>query len=227
MKKLMIIMMVVIPFFSDGQEKVIVKESFSYPDGKLPADWWSEGCRAEIKDGHLFVDADTSSFRASTVWFDRELSGDLQIEFDVHIVASSDKANNINCFFLYSDPEGKPLRNTSKKRECGTYTLYHKLNGYIFTNVANGKESNVRFRFRDNPGFYLLDENYCGETKAGKTYHIKIEKKENRFRYWTDGKKIIDTLDESYNPLYKNGLFGFRTWHTAIWWDNLVITQLN
>ncbi|SHF21291.1 hypothetical protein SAMN05444274_10460 [Mariniphaga anaerophila] len=219
--------MMMMSVVSGKKERIIIKESFDYPDGKLPSIWWSEGCEAELKDGRLFVDADTTSYRASTIWLDHELSGSLKIEFDAHIVASSDNANNINCFLLYSDPEGRPLRETAQERECGSYGLYHELNGYIFTNVANGEESNVRFRVRDNPGFYLLNENYRGETKAGKTYHIKIEKTNSRFQYWINGEKIIDMEDKSYNPLYNKGLFGFRTWHTAIWWDNLVITQLD
>ncbi len=217
----------ILPFFSADKEKTIFKETFDYPDGTLPSMWWSEGCPAQIRDGRLFVDADTVSFRAATVWLDKSLSGNVRIEFDVHIVSSSDKADNINCFFMYSDPGGSDLRSTSPSRACGTYTLYHQMNGYIFTNVANGKEANVRFRLRDNPGFHLIRENYSGQIEIGKTYHVKIEKKDDRLQYWTNGKRIINTVDKSFNPIYENGLFGFRTWHTSLWWDNLVITQLD
>ena len=40
-------------------------------------------------------------------------------------------------------------------------------------------------------------------------------------------KKLMDKTDDEGNPAHEKGLFGFRTWHTALWWDNLVITQLN
>ena len=52
----------------------------------------------------------------------------------------------------------------------------------------------------------------------------KIVKENNRVEYWVDGNKIIDAVDpENHNE----GLFGFRTWHTSLWWDNLVIKRLD
>jgi hypothetical protein len=134
-----------------------VKESFSYPDGTLPPTWWSEGNTAAIKDGRLFVDADLDSYRASTIWLDRQLPGNIRIEYDVHIVSSSHEANNINCFFLYSDPDGEPLRETKKQREDGSYRKYHKLNGYIFTYLSVGNPDTARVRFRDNPVITQLE----------------------------------------------------------------------
>jgi len=208
---------------SHGQ--VVLEERFSYPDGGLPSAWWYEGNAAEIKDGHLFVDADTDSFRVSTIWLDKQLSGNVMIEFDVQVVSSSDTANNINCFLFYSDPEGKPLRESREQRRNATYNHYHKLNGYIFTQLANGNPSNGRFRFRDNPGFKLLEEQFGFECKKGKTYRVRIKKTDNRFQYWVNGEKLCDTKHEA-GPVHEQGHFGFRTWHTALWWDNLVITQL-
>jgi hypothetical protein len=32
-------------------------------------------------------------------------------------------------------------------------------------------------------------------------------------------------VDDRFNPLYSKGYFGFRTWHTALWWDNLIISR--
>lgn len=205
-------------------EAVVIRETFDYPDGELPEGWWSEGCDAQIKGGRLFVDADTTSYRQCTVWFDRELSGNISIEFDVHVVSSSDTSNNINCFFMYSHPDKtKTIKSSRNERKEGKYGDYHKLNGYIITYLANGNEERARFRFRKNPGFNLLQEKFEYECKAGKTYHIKIVKDEDRIEYWVDGKKFIDSVDpKSHN----DGLFGFRTWHAKLWWDNLVIKPL-
>ncbi|MFC4871664.1 DUF1961 family protein [Negadavirga shengliensis] len=214
------------PLFPD-QGTVVFRETFDYPDGPLPDDWWYEGNTARIKDGHLFVDADTSDQRMSTIWLDRELSGNIRIEFDVHVVSSSDTANNINCFFMYSDPEGKPLRETKDARVKGDYNSYHVLNGYIFTYLANGNPTNARIRFRDNPGFNLLAEGFGSECKAGKTYRIGIEKRNNRYLYWVDGMKILDKAAGEFYPTHSKGLFGFRTWHTSLWWDNVVIRQMD
>jgi hypothetical protein len=216
-----------VSLFPATEGEILIKENFDYPDGDLPAHWWSEGCAAMIKDGRLFVDADTASYRASTIWLDRNLSGNVQIEFDAHIVSSADAANNINCFFLYSDPDGKPLTETRKQRKNGDYNSYHQFNGYIFTYLANGNPDNARFRFRYNPGFHLLTEANKYDCRIGKTYHFSIKKTGNRFQFWVDGMEILDMVDEGHKPEHQQGLFGFRTWHTAIWWDNLIIRQLD
>ncbi len=207
------------------KENVLFAESFSFPDGPLPSIWWCEGNTAVIKDGRLYVNADLDAYRASTVWLDKRFSGNILIEFDVQIVSSGDTANNINCFIMYSHPGNKSLRETKGEREDGVYNHYHKLDGYIFTFVGNKDPDNARLRFRDNPGFHLLKEDFGANCEAGKTYHIKIVKKDNRFQYWVNGVKRLDKVDDAFNPVYNEGLFGFRTWHTALWWDNLKITR--
>lgn len=207
-------------------ETIILNETFDYPDGKLPSDWWSEGNTAIIRDGRLFVDADeTGPYRASTIWYDCELSGNLTIEFDAQIVSSSVSVNNINNFLFYSHPSGKSLRETKNEREDAAYPKYHKLNGYIYTYVRSDNQG--RFRFRDNPGFNLLIENFGFESETGKTYRIKIIRKDNKFQYWVDGIKILEKILDQNNFLYEKGKFGFRTFRTVLWWDNLVITQLD
>lgn len=227
MLRTLAILSVILSLILPDKGKVIVKESFSYPDGGLPSSWWSEGNAAEIKDGRLFVDADTEGYRVSTVWLDRQLSGNISIEFDFHVVSSSDTANNVNCFLLYSDKSGKPLRETKEQRADASYKRYHELNGYIFTYLANGQPDNGRLRFRDNPGFNLIEEKFGFECKTGKTYRARIIKRGNRLQYSVDGRKLMDKVDNEDNAPHKEGLFGFRTWHTALWWDNLVITQLD
>ena len=217
--------LLLLPLFLAGQNNIIANETFEYPDGPLPENWWSEGCTAVIRDGHLFVDADTTSPRMSTVWLDREFGGDFTVEYDVHVVSSEGKKNNVNCFLLYSCPDGNSLRETRNEREDGLYSRYHQLNGYIFTYLANGNEDTARFRFRYNPGFLLVEENFGYHCRSGRTYHVKIIKVKNQLQFWMDGNKMMDnTIGNVY--LHERGLFGFRTWHTALWWDNLLITQL-
>jgi hypothetical protein len=205
---------------------VIFQEFFDYPDGELPSHWWSEGSPAVIRDGRLYTDALNGPYRVSTIWLDLSLSCDLLIEFDAHVVDSENNANNINCFFHYSDPSGPSLRETTSQRENGAYNHYHQLNGYIFTYLANGNPDTARFRFRDNPGFNLLQEVNQYDCKVGKTYCFKIEKTGNRFRFWVDGMQIMDMADDIFNPLHDQGLFGFRTFNTILWWDNLTISRL-
>ena len=226
LKRYCLLQIALIPILLSGQGKVILTETFDYPDNSMPARWWSEGVPASVKNGRMFVDADMMKPQVSTIWLDREFSGNLCIEFDVFIVSSQELSNNLNFFLNYSHPDGTPLRSTMNERMDGNYNHYHKLNGYIFTHLANGTEVPARFRFRYNPGFELLDELFTYECKLETLYNIKIIKKDNRFQYWANGQLIIDKEIEDA-LLHKKGLIGFRTWRTSLWWDNLKITQLN
>jgi hypothetical protein len=202
----------------------LVKESFSYPDGPLPGHFWSEGCTAVIKNKRLLIDADTTGQRASTIWLDKELSGNVSIEFDVYLLSSADDANNVNVFLMYNDPSGRLLRQTADSRQDGLYRRYHTLNGYIFTNVTNGDTASVRYRFRKNPGFKLVSENFRPGAGRGRKLHVKLVKKAGHFEYWENGKKILDAVDTA--EAYNKGFFGFRTWHTAMEIDNLLIKRI-
>ncbi len=111
------------------------------------------------------------------------------------------------------------------KRKDGNYPRYHTLNGYIFTHVLNN-EDRSRFRFRDCPGFHLLAEKLSEKSELGITYHMTITKIENHIQYYIDGKKIFDVKDDHKNALHQKGLIGFRTWHTELWWDNLIVKKI-
>ena len=210
----------------DSSEEVIFKEHFDYPDGHLPQGWWSEGDIASIKGGRLYVDADTGQFKRSTVWLNQEFCGDMRVEYDSCVLASTDIANNMNFFFLYSDTTGKPLYDSRNTRLDGNYPKYHNLNGYIFTNVANGSEIPARFRFRDCPDFNLVSESFQYENKQRKVYHVTVEKRGNHFKYSINNNLVLDVVDDQFNPVHEKGLMGFRTWHTELWWDNFVVTKL-
>lgn len=217
--------LLVINLEMSAQGRILWQESFDNYGDTLPSHWWSEGVPAAVVNGRLFVDADTVAPRVSTVWLDKEFEGNLAVEFDVHVVSSEEVANNLNFFLCYSDPGTRHLKETSELRMDGGYSHYHKLNGYIFTHLANGTEVPARFRFRHNPGFTLLQEKYTYECKKGVTYRIRIVKNGNQFQYWANGDLIMDSvLDE--NQVYQRGIIGFRTFRTSLWWDNLSVTQL-
>jgi hypothetical protein len=228
-------------------EKVLFVEDFeSYPDNStLPAGWWCEGSKAvRIEEGRLRADANLDNtgedYGVSTIWLDRTFSGGLRVEFDAHVLASDGDKNNINFFFLFADPSGRPLSQTKDERSDGQYDKYHTLNGYVFTFLADqsgnsaptlsgltsGNPDKARFRMRDEPGFNLLQENFAYECRQHKTYHITVTKEGNRITFAVDGTVHIDKVDDAANPEHKSGIIGFRTWHTDLWWDNVKVTQL-
>jgi len=215
------------------REEILLCEDFDrYPDGpKLPLGWWYEGSKmVRIEERHLRADANPDhsgeDYEACTVWLNRTFSGNIRVEFDAHVIASEGDKNNVNFFFLFSDPSGKSLYETKETRADGKYGKYHELNGYVFTFLANGNPQKARFRMRDDPGFHLLEENYAYECKRAKTYHVNITKNGDRITYEVDGTVYLDQVDNKANPEHKAGIIGFRTWRTDLWWDNLRVTKL-
>ena len=125
------------------------------------------------------------------------------------------------------------MYDTRQQRGSGKYTLYHQLNGYIFTflNDVESKgggysdgSSKARFRLRRCPGFQLIKENYGYHCRKGVTYHITITKRGNRLTHEVDGKVYLIAYDCKPLP---GGLIGLRTYSTFLWWDNIEIRKSN
>ncbi len=187
--------------------------------------WWVEGSeRVYIQDGRLYVDADNPQKPgggAATVWCRSLLPTDFELEVDAHVVSSTLHANNINLFFAYSDPSGKPLDETRAARLHAGYDLYHQLNGYIITFVND--QGKARVRIRRNPGFHLLAEVYGGECRQGVTYHLRVRKFGGEISFSVNGEQLLNARDA--HPLGA-GLLGLRTYRTRLWWDNLGVHSL-
>lgn len=216
-----------------SSKSLLFSEDFeNYPNGpNLPAGWWSEGSKAvSIEDGKLRADANLDGsgedYECATVWLSRRFQGGIRVEFDAHVLASENNNNNINFFFLFSDPSGKPLFDSRSERADAKYSKYHKLNGYVFTFLATDTSDKARFRMRDDPGFNLLLENNAYECRQGKTYRIVITKRGRHITYAVDGQVYMAVVDDTANPEHQAGIIGFRTWRTDLWWDNLKVTRI-
>ena len=181
--------------------------------------WWVEGGdRVWVEDGRLHVDADRS---VATVWCRTPHPADFQLDLDAHVVSSSVDANNINLFFSYSDPSGRPLEETRESRRTAGYDLYHKLSGYIVTFLNDTEAEEARVRIRRDPGFHLLAEKFGGECRAGVTYHLRAIKRGGHIAFQVDGREVLKAEDS--NPLGA-GLLGLRTYRTNLWWDNVRVS---
>lgn len=214
---------------AESKDNLLFFEDFSQDMNN----WWVEGVdKVSIQHGRLYVKA-VESKKVCTVWCKSVFSGDVQIEFDAHVKSSPKNVNNINFFLFYSDPSGLPMYETRRQRSTGKYSLYHQLNGYIFTflNDAEGKggrysdgSSKARFRVRKCPGFRLIKENFGYHCRQGVTYHITITKRGNRLTYEVDGKIYLTVYD---NKSLNGGLIGLRTYSTFLWWDNIEVRRFN
>jgi len=211
-------------------KNVLFNEDFE--SGKLSNDWWVEGGeKVWVENGRLRIKADPPEKNGEgyvcTVWNKTTLSGDVQVDFDAHVISSSNEANNINFFLFYSDPTGKPLYETRDTRADGGYKHYHNLNGYIFTFLNAGRQiegdARARIRMRRCPGFELLTETYDYHCRQGVTYHVTITRKDGRLTFAVDGTVYLEQEDPE--P-WREGLFGLRTFHTDLWWDNIQIKKI-
>jgi hypothetical protein len=197
------------------------------------ADWYVEGGRGvEVRDGRLMVDADPaepkpdgSSGDACTVWNRMRIAGDLRIEFEVMIEHSYPGKNNINFFLFYTMPDGTSPEASTRKRRDADYADYHRLNGYIFTFVnARNESKQARIRIRRCPGFRLLSETFSYSSQPGHLYRIAIVRRGGTLEFFVDGELRLSAHDDA--PLTE-GYFGFRTFQTRLWFDNLTIRRLD
>lgn len=223
---------------------VLFAEDFEHCGTQLPEGWWAEGGeKVWVEDGKLHIRANAEGTIARdrsnvsgyvcTVWNRTVFKGDVQIEFDAHILASVGGVNNINFFFCYSDPAGRSLFETRASRAGADYNLYHQLNGYIVT-FLQGQErirdyhpdgtAKARFRMRRCPGFKLINENHAHHCMQDRTYHITVAKRGGRISYAVDGTVYAEAVDPE--PLTE-GIIGLRTFRTELWWDNFRVIALD
>lgn len=212
-------------------EAFLVQEDFS--DGM--ARWWVEGGeRTWVHEGRLHMKADPRHGRhgsVATAWLREELPADLRVSFDAQVISSRRGVNNINVFLSYSDPEGTSLFETREQRESAAYGLYHGLNGYIFTFLADISDEALempedqrpaRIRIRRCPGFELIAETYAYHNKAGHTYKVEIVKKGGELVFSVDGSELLRAQDDNAHGA---GLLGLRTFGTYLSWDNIRVSS--
>lgn len=211
---------------SESGGNVLLEETF---DNDLEGMWVEGGYKTWVENGSLYINADGSDGKpasgVATVWFAQMMPADIQIEFDAEVISSSIEANNINFFFNYSDPSGRPLYETRAERASGAYSLYHNLNGYIvtFLNDRNVEGGVGRVRLRRCPGFNLMEQYLGGRCDAGIVYHCRIVNKGGKLSFYVNGELLASAEDPE--PLGE-GLIGIRTFKTFLRIDNLRVTQL-
>jgi len=191
----------------DLQTELLYHEDFS-TDVK---DWKTEGRgKIWVEGGRLFMDA---SGVEMTAWCPYEAKGDILIMYQAYVLEPAD-ANNINLLFMATAPEGGDIRTIDLS---GAYKEYHELPNYIMT-FTDGYT-----RLRRDPGFQLLSENRSVKALAGVEYQLSIVLKEDQIRCFINDIPVHAYRDELR---YNKGRIAFRSWHTRLYWDNLMIYRL-
>ena len=190
------------------------------------SDWAVEAESTESKvsltsDGSIDIIAP----KGLTLWYKRQMQGNVIIEYDAQIVVEEHNNNtwnrlsDLNCFWQATDPkqkDGSVLRGIPKRKGifANQYalSLYYMGYGGNYNSTTrfrryNGNENGVKdpsfrpaiLREYTDPGHIL---------KPNHWYHIRLEQHFGHVRYIIDGECIVDYLD--IRPFYR-GFFGFRT----------------
>jgi rhamnogalacturonan endolyase len=191
--------------------KLIYSDDFSKPlDSKT---WISEiepkpdaVSKVYTKNNSLILDTKGGV----TVWLNKELKGNIQIEYDRQVLVDTgknDRLSDFNQFWMATDPHNANLFTRS-----GKFEAYDNLVLYY---VGMGGNTNKTTRFRK----YLVNgtkpiiKEYLDEPhrlKANKVYHIKTIVNKGITSFWVDGECYFTYTDPE--PL-TSGYFGFRcTW---------------
>ena len=157
-----------------------------------------------IKDGHL----DVSSSAGATIWFNKELSGNIAITYNAVVIDSgnvNDRVSDLNSFWMALDTAtGKmPVRN-------GKFSSYDNINLY-YAGIGGHDNSTTRFRKYNNEGCKSVISEYLDKAhllEGNKMYTIKIIVAGGHISFYLNKELYFDYVDSS--P-YRHGYFGFRT----------------
>lgn len=191
------------------QEKVVYNDNF---EGSLNTINWEvemvpgNNAKVTTENSKLIIDVPYGV----TVWFKKELTDNVIIEYDWKVVVAdgkNDRLSDLNQFWMASDPKNKDLFTRN-----GKFANYDSLSLY-YVGMGGNKNTTTRFRKYSGNGDRVLLKEYTDGShllKADHNYHIKIYIIDGHTSFWVDGKEYFSLTDPK--PLRK-GFFGFRTTH--------------
>lgn len=203
------VMLAVIASGAPPHGRVLYRDDFHGPLRQWIAELEKPG-RLQSGSGTLDIDVPAGC----TLWFARELSGSVEIEYDALMVKAggpNDRVSDLNAFWMASDARS-PEDFFAAKRS-GAFADYNQLRTYY---VGQGGNSNTTTRFRryigsvsDRP---LLPEHDLRTPEMLLTpnvwQHVQLIADNGHIQYRRNETLIFDFTD----PVpYVRGYFGFRT----------------
>lgn len=164
----------------------------------------SPASKVLVEDGKLVMDVD----EGTTVWLDKELSGNLLIEFNRKVIidgGKNDRLSDLNQFWMASDPRSSDLFTRS-----GVFSQYDSLLLY-YVGMGGNYNSTTRFRKYTGDGERVLYGEFTDKEhllEPNKEYQIKIVMYNGLTKFFVDGEEYFSYEDP--DPLTE-GYFGFRT----------------
>lgn len=179
----------------------------------------SEDAKVSIENEKMVIDVD----RGATVWLDKKLSGNIQIEYDRRVVmedGKNDRLSDLNQFWMARDPE-----NSDFFTRDGNFNEYDSLQLYYF-GIGGNTNSTTRFRKYLGNGKKPLIHDFQDEAhllQPNKSYHIQTVVYNGVTKVFVDGKEYFSYEDKE--P-FTEGYFGFRTTQSRHEIDELKIYRL-
>ena len=167
--------------------------------------------------------ADIIAPQGLTLWYNRQMHGDVVIEYEARVVVEEDNSekwnrlSDLNCFWMASDPQAEDVFQGLRQR-AGKFVNAYSLQLY-YMGFGGNHNSTTRFRRYGGDRRGVKKEEFRPQIlreytdpehllKPNHWYRIRLETINGRVRYFIDGECLIDWLDPK--PL-KSGWFGFRT----------------
>ena len=173
----------------------------------------------KTQNGKLMID----SKGGVTVWLNKKLKGNFQIEFDRTVLIEkgiNDRLSDLNQFWMAHDPH-----NSNLFARTGPFEQYDSLRLY-YVGVGGNTNSTTRFRKYDGSGNRILLQEYSDPDhllKSNQTYHIQIIVCEGVTSFWINNECYFRYRDP--DPIAE-GYFGFRTVHSRQSVDNFKIYRI-
>lgn len=191
-------------------------------DRELFGTYWM--VESESPDYRVTFSGDTCELLAPkglTLWRKERMEGDVVIEYDACVVDEGkpgDRLSDLNCFWMASDPRHPDDIGARMDWRGGNFLKCYSLQLY-YLGYGGNYNSTTRFRRYDGNEDGCTDEaarppvlkEYTDAAhllEPNRWYHIRIENKGGRVRYYMDGELLVDYVDPA--PL-DFGWFGFRT----------------
>lgn len=159
-----------------------------------------------------------------TLWLREKLTAPLEISYEVTVIAQGgphDRASDVNCFWLASDPKAPTQMPTGRS---GRFADYDSLQLY-YVGMGGNNNTTTRFRRYAGDGTKPLRPDHDRTESAvlltpNHTYHIRITAAHGVTEYWRDGERIFAFRDPA--PLL-SGWFALRTVRSHLAIRNLTI----
>lgn len=179
----------------------------------------SEDANVSIENEKLVIDVD----RGATVWLDKKLSGNIQIEYNRRVVmegGKNDRLSDLNQFWMANDP-----KRTNLFTRQGNFKEYDSLQLYYF-GIGGNRNTTTRFRKYTGKGERVLIHDFREEKhmlEPNQTYHVKTIFRDGLTKVYIDGEEVFSFEDEE--P-YTEGYFGLRTTESRHEIDDLKIYRI-